>query len=306
MATRYSSILRSEPLPFYPTFSQLQAFQLGSYLLDGCLDLTGWRFFEDPSGCSRLAGLLDFFQVVLPQPFQPGDVDSFRLSYQHIRRSFHSRGHNDNAIALRAGCTFLLYYSVLSGKDLNLDDVRRLYRELRLHEQLFTNLSQPGDRGVRTSFADHIDFIAQTMTEVPHIFLCHGKEDKARVRRAKQRIEGLGFDTWIDEDDILPGQDWDREIKNALHAAFVVVVFLSASSWNRRGYIQREIRLALDLLGEIPSDQIFIIPALLEPCELPEPLRRYQAVKLYIEGGFELLAASLSYQAEKYRSSHAE
>ena len=49
------------------------------------------------------------------------------------------------------------------------------------------------------------------------IFLCHASEDKAQVREVYRRLRDIeGFEPWLDEEDLLAGQDWDYEIKRAL------------------------------------------------------------------------------------------
>ena len=41
------------------------------------------------------------------------------------------------------------------------------------------------------------------------IFLCHASEDKAQVRKVYQCLKRIdGFEPWLDEEDLLPGQDW--------------------------------------------------------------------------------------------------
>jgi hypothetical protein len=45
------------------------------------------------------------------------------------------------------------------------------------------------------------------------VFMCHGSEDKAAVRALTRRLRATDFITcWFDEDQILPGQDWELEI----------------------------------------------------------------------------------------------
>jgi len=39
-----------------------------------------------------------------------------------------------------------------------------------------------------------------------HIFLCHSSGDKPEVRNLYQRLSNDGFDPWLDEEDLLPGQ----------------------------------------------------------------------------------------------------
>lgn len=78
------------------------------------------------------------------------------------------------------------------------------------------------------------------------VFLCHASGDKPAVRKLYQRLQRDGFQPWLDEKDILPGQDWESEIQNALRTADVVLVCLSSHAVNKYGYVQKEIRLALD------------------------------------------------------------
>lgn len=49
-----------------------------------------------------------------------------------------------------------------------------------------------------------------------------------------------------------------------------MVLVLSATSIRKVGYVQREFRLALEAMNEMPGDRIFAIPALREPCEVPD------------------------------------
>jgi TIR domain len=39
-------------------------------------------------------------------------------------------------------------------------------------------------------------------------FLCHASDDKAHVREVYHRLRtGEGFEPWLDEEDLLPGQE---------------------------------------------------------------------------------------------------
>jgi hypothetical protein len=82
---------------------------------------------------------------------------------------------------------------------------------------------------------------------VARIFLCHASEDKARVREVYHRLRVIdGFEPWLDEEDLLPGQEWAREIPRALQTSDFILIFLSQNSVAKRGYVQREMKLALD------------------------------------------------------------
>lgn len=47
-------------------------------------------------------------------------------------------------------------------------------------------------------------------------FLCHAREDKPAVRALYQRLSRDGIEPWLDEEDLLPGMDWEQEIPSRL------------------------------------------------------------------------------------------
>ena len=53
-------------------------------------------------------------------------------------------------------------------------------------------------------------------------------------------LRNWGHEPWLDEDRLLPGQDWDREIRRAIEHADVVIVCLSERS-EKRGYVQNAV-----------------------------------------------------------------
>ncbi|HKY99975.1 MAG TPA: SUMF1/EgtB/PvdO family nonheme iron enzyme [Rhabdochlamydiaceae bacterium] len=126
------------------------------------------------------------------------------------------------------------------------------------------------------------------------VFLCHSKDDKPKVRELYRRLVADGFDAWLDEEKLMPGQDWDLEIRKAVREADVVVVCLSNSSITKAGYVQKEIRFALDVADEQPEGAIFIIPARLEDCQVPKRLEKWQWVNLFEETGVKRLVHSLT------------
>lgn len=114
------------------------------------------------------------------------------------------------------------------------------------------------------------------------VFLCHSSQDKPVVRELYQRLLAEGWiDPWLDEEKLLPGQDWDMEIEKAVEAADVVLVCVSSKSVTKEGYIQRELKFALDIALEKPEGTIFIIPLRLDDCELPRRLRSWQYVDYF-------------------------
>ena len=115
-----------------------------------------------------------------------------------------------------------------------------------------------------------------------HVFLCHASQDKLIVRELYQRLLAEGWvDPWLDEEKLLPGQDWDLEIEKAVESADAVIVCVSGRSVTKEGYVQKEIRKVLDIALEKPEETIFIIPLRLDNCELPRRLRSLHYVDYF-------------------------
>jgi TIR domain len=92
----------------------------------------------------------------------------------------------------------------------------------------------------------------------------------------------------------LPGQEWELEIRKAVRNSDAVIVCLSRSSITQRGYVQKEIKYALDIADEQPEGNIFLIPVKLEECEVPSRLRDWHWVNLFEDSGYRRLTLSLN------------
>lgn len=125
------------------------------------------------------------------------------------------------------------------------------------------------------------------------VFLCHSSDDKPAVRNLYRKLVDDGFAPWLDEENLEAGQEWEKEIPRAVRDSDVVIVCISRRSANKRGYVQKEIKFALDVADEQPEGSIFLIPARLENCDVPDRLRRWQWVNLFEEQGHHRLLKAL-------------
>ena len=75
------------------------------------------------------------------------------------------------------------------------------------------------------------------------VFMCHSARDKETIRALYRRLHSDGFEPWLDEANLLPGQVWKSEIRKALAAADVVIVCLSRAMATEKGYVHAEIRV---------------------------------------------------------------
>jgi len=121
------------------------------------------------------------------------------------------------------------------------------------------------------------------------IFLLYARSDEKAVRRLYRRLVKDGADVWMDLTKLHPGQDWAYEIRKAIHRSDVVIACLSKRFNQQGGYRHEELRIALEKADSLPKGETFIIPARLETCDLPEPLRRWQRVDLFEADGYKKL-----------------
>ncbi len=134
------------------------------------------------------------------------------------------------------------------------------------------------------------------------VFLCHSSGDKPKIGNLYKRLRDDGFAPWLDEEELLPGQDWNHEITKAVRSSHVVVVCLSSGSTAKTGYVQKEIKYALDVAGEQPEGAIFLIPLKLEECDVPSRLQRWQWVQLFEASGYDRLLRALKARQEYERT----
>jgi hypothetical protein len=135
------------------------------------------------------------------------------------------------------------------------------------------------------------------------VFLCHSSQDKVFVRDLYQRLQRDGVAPWLDEEDLIPGQDWDREIRRAVRASDLILVCLSKSSVSKAGYVQKEIKFVLDVAAEQPEGSIYLVPARIEEgvqvSDVAEELGRRHWVDLFQEAGYQRLQRALQARARE-------
>ena len=91
----------------------------------------------------------------------------------------------------------------------------------------------------------------------------------------------------------MPGQDWEHEIIQAVRGSDIVLVCLTKASVTKTGYVQKELRFALDVADEQPEGAIFLIPVKFEECDVPVRLRRWHWVNLFDANGIGRLLKAL-------------
>lgn len=132
------------------------------------------------------------------------------------------------------------------------------------------------------------------------VFVSYAKEDRDLALKYYDLLSQEGASPWMDVKHLLPGQNWEAEIEKAFSNANVVILLLSSKSVNKRGFVQREANDAIERLRYKQPTDIYVIPLLLEPCDVPGHIAdRLQYVDLSTPGAWEQVRASLKLAAEQ-------
>jgi len=122
------------------------------------------------------------------------------------------------------------------------------------------------------------------------VFISYAKEDEHRANEVYDLLHRNRFRTWIAKKDIPPGRNWKAEIRKAIRQADVFLACLSTVSVSKRGYVQAELKEALEVLKTVPEDKTFIIPVRLDDCRVPTSLQEIQRVDFFAPDGPQRLA----------------
>ena len=135
------------------------------------------------------------------------------------------------------------------------------------------------------------------------VFLCHASADKPAVYKLYAALKSEPWiDPWLDKENLLPGQDFDLEIYKATRDADAIIICLSKISVAKEGYVNKEIRRALEIADEKPEGAIYVIPLRLDDC-MPsfEQLKKLHWADYFTPDAHEKLLRSLRARAMTLR-----
>jgi hypothetical protein len=98
------------------------------------------------------------------------------------------------------------------------------------------------------------------------VFLCHSSADKGHVRMVHDDLKNLGDSCWLDENKIKVGDSIVSKINEGLGSSRTMIAFLSKqavqSMWAKKEWQSF-------LSGKLSGNELKILPALLEDCDVP-------------------------------------
>lgn len=99
------------------------------------------------------------------------------------------------------------------------------------------------------------------------VFVSYAREDLEIAQQLSCDLKSNGVNIWFDKDQILVGQNWKYEIRKAIQECDYFIALLSSNSISKRGFVQKELKIAFDVFDEFPRGHTYIIPIRLDACE---------------------------------------
>ena len=135
------------------------------------------------------------------------------------------------------------------------------------------------------------------------MFISYAREDADAAKRLQQDLEVAGLTPWLDKECLIGGRNMKISIKNAIKKSRFVIPLFSSISVEKRGYVQREFKYAIDVLDEFPESKIYVIPCRLDDCEIPyDRLKDIEYIDLFPdwEDGIRRIIQSVTSETNNY------
>ena len=133
------------------------------------------------------------------------------------------------------------------------------------------------------------------------MFICYAREDLPTAKRLHDELARAGIAAWLDKKRLIGGQNWKIEVKKAMQRSRCILALLSSHSVSKSGYVQKELREALEMLEHLPPERILIIPVRLDECEpAHEQLRDLHWIDLFesYDEGLAQIVQAFRFSAE--------
>jgi hypothetical protein len=128
----------------------------------------------------------------------------------------------------------------------------------------------------------------------PRVFLSHSSKDKAFVEDLAKKLQFDGFSVWYDKWEIHVGDSIVQKINEGISTSDFLLVILSTNSVNSK-WVQEELNAAT--IKNINSKGAFILPVLLEKCELPPLLsdKKFANFSVDFESAYQELVEAINH-----------
>lgn len=136
-----------------------------------------------------------------------------------------------------------------------------------------------------------------------NLFISYSHEDENFVAQLRLTLKQGGYNVWMDNRSLLPGDEWAKEIESSIQASDVLLICCSHAS-SKSEWVRREIEMAL-------AHGLKIIPLLVEKVPLLDKVSHlhwidFTAMRYYEEEYQKLVRALEAYHAHHQRTTQVE
>jgi hypothetical protein len=97
----------------------------------------------------------------------------------------------------------------------------------------------------------------------------YAREDLQPVKEIYNRLEVIGYNCWLDETNLIPGQNFREDIDRAIKNSNLLIVCFSQAFISCEEYWYQLLRSAMSVQAKMPPGVPFLLPLRLEECEIP-------------------------------------
>lgn len=248
-----------------------------------------------PTKISVVGALATFFSIVLFSPFFSNDYSIYKyiielLTTSNCKITFldsdtKNKGDYDPDYSVSKIVTF--------GKKHIPDSTKLKLKQGKVCGTVNTEIQLPGQK--RPYNLGDLDIDHYTIVlPLQMVFILNSVKDNIVVDQIAERLlEEDAILTWIDRKDLLPGDNWKIEIKEALEKADRLLFFFSNSSINEEMWMRNSLKLTLSKAEDNNSIKKLIIPILLDDISIPTELRDLVWLKMWEKGAYEKLVIAI-------------
>ena len=134
------------------------------------------------------------------------------------------------------------------------------------------------------------------------VFISYAREDSNAAKRLYNDLRSAGLNPWLDKESILPGQNWEIEIKKAIKNSRYFLSLNSSNSVQKIGFVQKELKNALERQEYFPESAVYLIPIRLDDCQLAyQKLEKIQYADMFPDWnrGLEKITQTMEVENER-------
>lgn len=248
-----------------------------------------------PTKIGVISSILTVSSFILLSPFFPNDYSLYKyimefLSGSNCKITFLDRDTEnwrnfDPDYAVKSIVTF--------GKKNIPDSTKLSLKQGKVCGTVNTEIQLPGQK--RPYNLGDLDIKNYTIIlPLPMVFIVNSINNNVIVDQIAERLlQEDAILTWIDRKDLLPGDNWQSKIKEAVEKADRLLFFFSNSNINKEMWLRKSLKLALSQAKVNESIGRRIIPVLLDDISIPTELNDLVWLKMWEKGAYEKLVRAI-------------